>query len=406
MLAARLRCRRAFGCGGGREARVRIKRLVARLSDSLAPTVRLGGSLFAPGSRRGPRRSLRSARPRRRRSPPALQVNGGPRRREPCPAGSPVRSPSGFVPARARRTPASRRHRLAPLPPGAQHGARLRRRLRAEHRRQPRLRGAPSQGRQPLPALGGFGRRNTERPLRPEGSSAVVAGRLLDRGGRGVPGARVCVATRILLNGAVERVALTPLTGAEEGSGPGSHTAPAARSALLLARRPAALERHLDLTSASAHTRAAAAPPPRNGDRIRFGGAAGPRGAGRRVRIQVRAEALAPPSPGPDGRPGHLSLPLPLPRDHRPPQLRVSGRGAEAERLPLRGRPVQGEARHRNRARTGLSRQPYAGACASLFAWMSASCSPIQTPGSRSRTISRRRCARRARSSGSMVRAR
>ena len=45
-IAARLRCLRTSGCGDRAAARVRIKRLVARLADRVAPTLRLKGSLL------------------------------------------------------------------------------------------------------------------------------------------------------------------------------------------------------------------------------------------------------------------------------------------------------------------------------------------------------------------------
>ncbi len=51
--AARLRCRRVSGCPRGRPARLRVKRLALLLDDRIAPRLRLAGSLFAPGSRRG-----------------------------------------------------------------------------------------------------------------------------------------------------------------------------------------------------------------------------------------------------------------------------------------------------------------------------------------------------------------
>ena len=52
-LAARLRCRRTPSCGHRREARIRVKRIIATLDDRRAPTLSLAGSLFAAGSRRG-----------------------------------------------------------------------------------------------------------------------------------------------------------------------------------------------------------------------------------------------------------------------------------------------------------------------------------------------------------------
>ena len=53
VLEARLRCRRHPRCGAGRDARVRVKRILATLDDRVAPTMGLAGSLLAAGSRRG-----------------------------------------------------------------------------------------------------------------------------------------------------------------------------------------------------------------------------------------------------------------------------------------------------------------------------------------------------------------
>ena len=295
VVAARLRCRRASGCGRGNDARVRIKRLVARLNDRLAPTLRLAGSLFAPGSRRGPqtieplstdvgggvRRLL-------------VQVNGGPVtartvscrlagqiavRLRPCPerARASFRAATASPPFRqgpnlvrvctadyapstaANRTCAERRVRIDNLCPisEASGGATLRARLRWDRSKQ-----------------------------------AVVAGRLLDGGRRGVAGARVCVATRVRMNGTAERVVLTPLTGIEGRFRVRLPTGPSrdVRVAYWPDAR-AALERHLDL-DVSVRPQLSLRPrhPVDNGDRVRFEARLpGPASAGRRVRIQVHA---------------------------------------------------------------------------------------------------------------------
>ncbi len=169
VLAARLRCRRALGCGRGRDARVRVKRLIARLWDRVPPTLRLGGSLFAPGTRRGPQTiAAARRRPRRRRSPPA---GAGERRAgdgadRALPAGRSDRDPASSLPGVGERQ-LPRRHRLTTLPPGAEPGPRLRRRLLAQHRCQPHLCGAPSQHRQPLSGLRDRRRRDLARPIAP-----------------------------------------------------------------------------------------------------------------------------------------------------------------------------------------------------------------------------------------------
>jgi hypothetical protein len=294
VVAARLRCRRAFGCGRGKDARVRIKRLVARLGDRFAPTLRLDGSLFAPGSRRGPQtiepRSADIGGGVRRL---LVQVNGGPVtartvscrlvdqiavRLRPCPrrAGASFRAATASPPFRqgpnrvrvcaadyapstaANRTCVARRIRIDNLCPisAASGGATLRARLRRDR------------------------------------SMAAVVGRLLDGGGRGVVGARVCVATRIRMNGTAERVALTPLTGT---GGRFRATIPTGPSReVRVAYWPdarAALERHLDLP-VRARPRLVLRPrhPVHNGDRVHFEARLpGPAPAGRRVRIQAHA---------------------------------------------------------------------------------------------------------------------
>ena len=294
IVAARLRCRRASGCEAGKDARVRIKRLVARLSDRLAPTLRLAGSLFAPGSRRGPqtieplsadvgggvRRLL-------------VQVNGGPVtartvscqladqiavRLRPCPgrAGASFRAATASAPFRqgpnlvrvcaadyapstaANRTCAERRVRIDNLCPisEASGGATLRARLRRDR------------------------------------SKAVVAGRLLDGRGRGVADARVCVATRVRMKGTAERVVFTPLTGPEGRFRVRLATGPSRE--VRVAYWPdarAALERHFDLpVRARPHLSLRPRHPVHNGDRVRFEARLpGPASAGRRVRIQVHA---------------------------------------------------------------------------------------------------------------------
>ena len=293
-IAARLRCLRTSGCGGRTGARVRIKRLVARLADRVAPTLRLKGSLLAPGSRRGPqtiepfaadvgggvRRLL-------------VQVNGGPvtartvscrlagpiaLRLRPCPAWARASFPAATASApfrqgpnlvrvcaadyapstAANRTCAQRRVWIDNLCPVSEvsRGARLRARLRRR------------------------------------GSSAVVTGRLLDRVGRGVAAARVCVATRIPMRGSTERVALTPMTDAAGGFQATIPDGPSRE--VRVAYWPddsGALERHLVLR-VPVRPRLVLRPrhPLRNGDRLRFKAVLpGPAAAGRRVRIQARA---------------------------------------------------------------------------------------------------------------------
>ena len=291
--AARLRCRRAPSCGHWREARIRINRIVATLDDRTAPTLRLDGSLFAPGSRRGDqaiqslgadlgggiRRLL-------------VQVNGEPAtaRTVPCRLVTRIAVRLRPCPGRARA-----RFRAATASPPFRQGPNQVRVCAADY--------APSTAanrtcaeRQvridnlcPISEASGGARLRAH--LRRRGSRAVVAGRLLDGGGRGVAGARVCVATRIRISGTAESVATTPLTNAV-----GRFRAaipPGPSRDVRVAYWPnaqAALERHLDLrVRARPRLRLRPRRGVRNGERVRFQARLpGPAPGGRRVRIQVR----------------------------------------------------------------------------------------------------------------------
>jgi hypothetical protein len=126
--------------------------------------------------------------------------------------------------------------------------------------------------------------------LHRHGGAATVAGRLVDEGGLGVSGARVCVATRVRRTGTPERIAAAPTTDAD------------GRFRALLAQGPSrevrvawwpnggrALERYLHLeVPASPRLRLRPRHPIANGARVRFRvGLPGPAGAGRRVRVQA-----------------------------------------------------------------------------------------------------------------------
>jgi hypothetical protein len=294
LVAARLRCRRAPSCGRRRDARVRINRIVARLDDRLAPTLRLDGSLFAAGSRRGaqtiqPFSADVGGGVRRL----LVQVNGGPvtARTVPCRLTDQIAVRLRPCPGRAR---ASFRAATASLP--FRQGPNLVRVCAADYapstaanrtcaERQVRIDNL-------CPISEASGGAALRAHLRRDGSKTVVAGRLLDRGGRGVAGARVCVASRIRMNGAAERVAATPLTSAEGRFRAGIPAGPSRD--LRVAYWPnarAALERHLDLR-VRARPRLVLRPrhPVHNGDRVHFEvQLPGPAPGGRRVRIQVQA---------------------------------------------------------------------------------------------------------------------
>jgi hypothetical protein len=268
-------------------------RLVARLVDRLAPSVRLDGSLFAPGSRRGSQAiealgadlggGVRHL---------LVQVNGNPvtTRAVPCRIVRQVATRLRACPRRARAS-----IRAATASPPFRQGLNLVRVCAADYAPSTAANRGCAERRVRIDNLcpisqtpGGAALRAR---LRRHKSRDVVAGRLLDRQGRGVAGARVCVATRIRMKGDVERVVATPLTDAggwfraRLGSGPSREVRvahwPDAR---------AALERHLDLR---VRVRPRLVVRPRdalhNGDRVRFEARLpGPAAAGRRVRIQVR----------------------------------------------------------------------------------------------------------------------
>ena len=201
VLAARLRCGRPAGlrAGAGRPGPGQARR-PGPATIGARPRLRLTGSLFASGSARGFETI----------APTATDVGGGVRRLllqvndEPIssrthllPPHRPDRDPPRALPRRGGRR-ASRR------PPPHRRFARGRTWSRlcvADYAlttvREPRLRAAPGQDRQPLP-----GRRGAEpEPTCRRACAATAAARRrrspARRGGRGVAGARVCVATRV-----------------------------------------------------------------------------------------------------------------------------------------------------------------------------------------------------------------
>jgi hypothetical protein len=127
--------------------------------------------------------------------------------------------------------------------------------------------------------------------LRRVGSAAIVAGRLLDRSGRGVGGARVCVATRVRLRGLAERVAVAPLTDAEGRFRATIPRGPNREVRIAYwASSATALERYRRLeVPVRARLRLRPDHPLANGDRVHFRvRLPEPANDHRRVRIQVR----------------------------------------------------------------------------------------------------------------------
>jgi hypothetical protein len=222
-LTAMLSCRRAGGCGEGQKAQVRVKRIALELADLARPTIAIAGEALSPGSRRGTQ-SITAAATDSGSGVDRflLQVNGEPLsahtsqcqtrdgwalRLSPCPpsaqttftmrtAVAPFRqgpnvlqvcSADYAVGTPANRACATRRIRIDNLCPIAPAGAGPRLQAHLVHRRMP-------SGRQ---------------------RSVAVRGRLLSASGVPVAGARICIATRVPIPGAQERVAATPTTGAD-----------------------------------------------------------------------------------------------------------------------------------------------------------------------------------------------
>jgi hypothetical protein len=220
-LSGRLRCSRD-DCGPGGSAIVRLKRAILTLEDPLAPTLDLSGTLFATGSRRGdqlvkPRVGDTGGGVRR----VLVDVNGRPiaaraRRCElagslalrvrPCPS----RATPSFAADTASAPFVQGRNtvRVCALdyaPDTSANQACRTRGVRVDNLCP--LSGVPG-GTQLVARIEGRDRARVGR-----GEPATVSGHLLDAGGSGVAGARVCVATRVRLDGRTETVAARPTTG-------------------------------------------------------------------------------------------------------------------------------------------------------------------------------------------------
>lgn len=297
---AKLDCERHGGCGRGRKAVVRIKRLALRLADRSAPAIALRGSAFRPGSRRG----IQTIQPFGTDVGAGVhrflvQVNGEPvtahaascrtadglaLRLRPCPrrakttfkaatASSPFRQGPNLVRVctidyalgtGANRACAERHVRIDDLCPISTTGPGS------------RLRAWLSRSRH-----GGR-----------ERSRATVRGRLRSASGMPIAGARICVASRVPIAGTRERVVATPTSGpdgrftAELPNGPSRQV----RIAYWWSGDDVA-ERHLSLR-VRARPRLKLRPrhPLHNGHRVRFKiRLQGPAAARRWVRIQARS---------------------------------------------------------------------------------------------------------------------
>jgi hypothetical protein len=292
--AARLRCGRPSGCRRARGSRLRVKRVSLILGDAIDPNLGLDGSLFAAGSRRGAQSVV----------PLAadvgsgihrflLQVNG-----EPVTARTVSCHLADGIAIRLQPCPGRTHARFdaATDAPPFRQGPNLVRVCAADYARTTAANRSCAKRRVridnlcPLASAGGAALLRAR--LRRHGAGAVVAGRLLDRGGVGVPGARVCVAARLRLAGAAERVAVTPVTGSDGRFRASIPDGPSrqVRVAYWPSAR-AALERYLRLdVPARPRLRLRPGHPVPNRHRVRFQvRLPGPRRAGRRVRVQARA---------------------------------------------------------------------------------------------------------------------
>jgi hypothetical protein len=220
---ARLGCARDSGCGSGDRSGIRVKRLSLRMADRVGPRIALRGRAFAAGSKRGIQAMQAMAT-----DVGAgihrflLQVNG-----EPVAAhASRCRATEGFAlrlrpcPLHARTTFKAATTR-APFRQGPNTvricsvdfglDTQANRACAARHVRIDNLCPISSAG--PGPVLEAHVSRTRSAT---EHGEAAVRGRLRSPAGDPVPGARVCVATRVPLAGAGEHIAATPVTG-EDG---------------------------------------------------------------------------------------------------------------------------------------------------------------------------------------------
>lgn len=297
---ARLSCRRVSGCGAGRKARIRVKRIALEVRDGAQPTIALGGGALRPGSKRGVQPVAAAAR----------DVGGGVHRLLVQVNGTPVtaytarcRTADGWA-LRVRPCPASARRtfRLETAAAPFHQGANVLRLCSADYATGTTANRACATRRIDVDNLcpvspSGAGPRLEAHLVRPRTGagrqrSVAIQGRLLSAGGAPVPGARVCVAARVPIPGMLERVLATPTTGpdgrftAELPRGPSRRL----RVAYWWSRANVA-ERRLRLTM-HAHPRLLARPhhPLHNGDAARFAvKLQGPAAARRWVRIQARS---------------------------------------------------------------------------------------------------------------------
>ena len=356
-IAARLRCLRTSGCGDRAEARVRIKRLVARLGGSRRANPEAGGLALRARKQARPTDHRTVGRRRRRRR--AAVTGAGERR-----AGH--RTNIVLQPRRPDRAPASSLSRREPAPASGaatasapfRQGPNLVRVCAADYAPSTAANRACAQRRVRVDNLCPVSEvsrgAQAPRPAAPAGDRAPSSPGACSTAAGGASPAPASAWPPACACAGPPSGCATPLTDAD-GALPGHDPAAvrAARCGSPIGRtrsaRARALSRPRGPGPPAPRLRPRHPMPTATGVRFRVR-LPGPATAGRRVRIQARAgRRWLDLRQRPHRTPGHLPRALPLPRDHRPPQLRLSRRGAEAARLSVRGRPVQGEARHGGR---------------------------------------------------------
>ena len=223
VFTARLSCRRVSGCGTGRRARIRIKRIALELRDGVAPTIAVGGAMLRPGSKRGMQPIAVTGK----------DVGAGVHRFLVQVNGQPVTAYTTQC-----RIKEGWALRLRPCPPSARTTFRMHTAAAPFHQGSNTLRicsadyaGGTSANRScasrrinvdnlcPVSRTGAAPRLEAHlvRKSTDDGGARTVEvhGRLLSATGVPVAGARVCIATRIPIPGDLERVVAMPTTGAD-----------------------------------------------------------------------------------------------------------------------------------------------------------------------------------------------
>jgi hypothetical protein len=223
VFTARLSCRRVSGCGAGRKARIRVKRIALELRDGVRPTIAVGGGMLRHGSKRGVQPIAVAAK----------DVGGGVHRFLVQVNGQPMTAYTAQC-----RIQEGWALRLRPCPPSARTIFRMQTAAVPFHQGSNTLRicsadyaAGTSANRScatrrinvdnlcPVSRTGAAPRLEAhlvrERTGDGRGRSVAVRGRLLSANGAPVVGARVCVATRVPIPGNLERVAAAPTTGAD-----------------------------------------------------------------------------------------------------------------------------------------------------------------------------------------------